>query len=184
MKYGDVVFADTKTGMIPGAIKWITSSQFSHSLVTVPDVLGTPMCIEAAETGVDFTRFDTGYVENQNEGYEVWTLNIDQSIKDAAIISILADLETGYGALQFPWFVWRKLNSLIGRDIKAQNNWDTSGMICSQLCVAYLKACGLSSVLAGYGNGSIAPQDLQNIFKAHPELFTKTASVRLDAPVV
>ena len=92
---------------------------------------------------------------------------------------MLSELETGYGFLQFPWFIWRKLNRLVGRDIKANNNWDTSGMICSQLCVAYLKACGLEKLLAGYGNGSIAPQDLQNIFIAHPELFEKTESVRL-----
>jgi hypothetical protein len=177
--YGHIVLANTKSGFIPSGIKWITNSQFSHSFVTTPDVLGTPMCIEAAEGGVDFTRFDAGYENNQNEGYEVWSIKIDQSVKDAAIVSILADLETGYGFLQFPWFVWRKLNRLVGRDIKAQNNWDTDGMICSQLCVAYLKACGLQSVLAGYGDGAIAPQDLQNIFIAHPELFEKVTDVRL-----
>jgi hypothetical protein len=179
--YGHLVLANTKSGFIPSAIKWVTNSQFSHSFVTVPDILSTPMCIEAAEGGVDMTRFDTSYADNQSEGYEIWNIKIDQSIKDAAIVSILADLEIGYGFLQFPWFVWRKLNLLFGREIKQQNNWDTNGMICSQLCVAYLKACGLGYVLAGYGNGSIAPQDLQDIFVAHPELFEKTESVRLSA---
>jgi len=179
MIYGDIVLADTKSGFVPSAIKWMTNSQFSHSFVTTPDILGTPMCIEASGSGVDFTRFDTSYQNNLGEGYEVWHIKIDQSIKDAAIVSILADLEMGYGFLQFPWFMWRKLNSMLGRDIKAQNNWDTSGFICSQLCVAYLTACGLSYIFNGYGNGSIAPQDLENIFIAHPELFEKTVSVRL-----
>lgn len=181
MEYGFIVLASTQGQFVPNAIKWFTQSQFSHSLVTTPDVLGVPMCIEAAEGGVDFTRFDTGYTDNQDQGFEVWRVKIDQSIKDKAIVSILGDLETGYGFLEYPWFMWRRICLLFGKDIKAQNNWNESGMICSQLCVAYLKACGLGYVFTGYGEGSVAPQDLQNIFKAHPELFEKTDSVRLAA---
>lgn len=177
--YGHIVLADTKSGIIPSGIKWMTNSQFSHSFVTMPDILGVSMCMEAAEGGVDFTMFDTGYKNNLNEGYQVWNIKIDQSIKDAGIVSILADLEMGYGFLEFPWFVWRKLNMIIGRDVKAQNNWNTDGMICSQLCVGYLKACGITNIFTGYGNGSIAPHDLQTIFMAHPELFELVETVRL-----
>ncbi len=50
--YGHIVLADTKSGFVPNGIKFITSSQFSHSFITIPDILGTPMCIEAAENGV------------------------------------------------------------------------------------------------------------------------------------
>ena len=178
--YGHIVLADTKSGFIPSGIKWMTNSQFSHSFVTTPDVFKVPMCIESAEGGVDFTRFDTSYQNNLAEGYEVWNIKIDQNIKDAAIVSILADLEIGYGFLEFFYFIARKICSVFGKDIKSKNNWFAKdGMICSQLCVAYLNACGLSGVLIGYGQGSVAPQDLQNIFMAHPELFEKVESVRL-----
>jgi hypothetical protein len=177
--YGNIVLASTKGQFLPNAIKWFTKSVFSHSLVTVPDVLGVPMCIEAAETGVDFTRFDTGYIDNQDQGYEVWNIKIDQEIKDNAIISILSDLEISYGFFDYPFFIWRSICLLFGKDIKSQNNWISQGMICSQLCVSYLNACELSYIFAGYGSGSVTPQDLQNIFKIHPELFEKTASVRL-----
>ena len=179
--YGNIVLASTKSGFIPNAIKSFTGSVFSHSFVTIPDILGVPMCIEAAEGGVDTTRFDTGYADNLNEGYQVWNIKVSQEIKDRAIVSILNDLEVSYGFLSYPWFMWRKLNSLLGRDIKAQNNWSSQGMFCSQLCVEYLKACGLEYVLVGYGEGSIAPQDLQNIFKAHPEVFELEEEVRLAA---
>jgi hypothetical protein len=180
MAYGDIVLADNEAkNLISSAIKWFTQSIFSHSFVTMPDTLNIPMCIEAAEGGVDFQRFDTAYRDNTSEGYQRWNIKIDQSIKDAALVSVLNDLETGYGYLEYPWFMWRRINLLFGRDIKSHNNWNSDGMICSQVCVAYLKACGLQSVLAGYGNGSIAPQDLQNIFKAHPELFELVESVRL-----
>lgn len=179
MEYGNIVLASTKSGFVPNAIKWFTKSQFSHSLVTMPDVLSIPMCIEAAESGVDTTRFDKSYINNADQGYQVWHLKISQEIKDKAIISILNDLEIGYGFLQFPWFMWRKLNEIFGKDIKSHNNWDHHGMICSQLCVAYLIACGLGYIFADYGIGSVAPQDLQNIFKAHPELFELSEEVRL-----
>lgn len=181
MSYGHIVLASTKGQFIPSAIRWFTNSQFSHSFVTTPDILAIPMCMEAAEMGVDFTRFDEGYVNNQDQGYETWNIKVDQTIKDQAIISILSDLEIGYGFLQYPWFMWRRICFFFGKDIKNQNNWDKGGMICSQLCVAYLRACGLGYIFAGYGIGSISPQDLQNIFYAHPELFEKIESVRLAA---
>lgn len=179
MEYGNIVLASTQGQFVPNAIKWFTQSQFSHSFVTTPDILGIPMCIEAAEGGVDFTEFNSSYLNNLSQGYEVWSINIDQATKDTAIVSILKDLETGYGFWEYPWFIWRRICLFFGKDIKSNNNWNSHGMICSQLCVAYLKACGLDYVLTGYGEGSIAPQDLQDIFIAHSELFQKIQSVRL-----
>ena len=178
-EYGFIVLANSKMGFVPNAIKWFTGSQFSHSLVTIPSILDISMCIEAAEGGVDTVRFDTGYEANLSQGYEVWRVKIDRPAKDAAIVSLLNDLEISYGFFEYPWFIWRKICKFFGKDIKSQPNWNTKGMICSQLCVAYIKACDLSSVLSGYGNGSIAPQDLQDIFKAHPEVFELVTSVRL-----
>jgi hypothetical protein len=179
--YGNIVLASTKKGFVPNAIKSFTGSVFSHSLVTMPDILGIPMCIEAAEGGVDTVRFDKNYVNDPGQGYQVWKVKTSQEVKDRAIVQLLGSLETGYGFLEYPWFMWRRLNSLLGKDIKAQDNWNTSGTICSQLCVEYLKACGLGYVLIGYGRGSIAPQDLQNIFKSHPEMFELEEEVRLAA---
>lgn len=179
MEYGNIVLASTKSGFVPNAIKSFTSSKFSHSLVTMPDVLGVPMCIEAAEGGVDTTRFDKNYINDPGQGYQVWQLKVSKEVKDRAIRHLLDELETGYGFLEYPWFMWRRLNLLLGKDIKGQDNWSTKGMICSQLCVAYLKACGLEYVLKGYGKGSISPQDLQDIMKAHPELFKLAEEVRL-----
>jgi hypothetical protein len=179
--YGHIVLVSAKTGFIAQAIEWFTESKFDHGLVTAPDVLGIPMCIEAVQSGVEFDRFDTNYVNDMNSGYQVWNIKIDQSIKDKALLSILNDLQISYGFLQYPFFIYERICNLFGKNIKSQNNWNTSGMICSQLCVAYLKACGLEYVLKGYGNGNIVPNDLENIFLAHPELFEMTLSVRMAA---
>jgi len=68
------------------------------------------MGIEAAEQGVDAVRFDKNYINDPSQGYEVWRINIPQDVKDRAIVSLLNDLEIGYGFFQYPWFIWRKLN--------------------------------------------------------------------------
>lgn len=177
--YGHIVLASTKKGFIPNAIKWFTKSLFSHSLVTIPDMLYTPMCMEALANGVDVSRFDSGYIINLDQGYEVWRLKIVQEVKDKSIIDMTNNLEVGYGYLEYPWFIWRKICLWFGKDIKSQNNWNTDGMICSQLCVAYLNACGLGHIFKEYGRGSIAPQDLQDIFKLNPDLFELIEIVRL-----
>src|ERR1035441_10458989 len=96
MNPGDIVLAGTKSSFVPNAIKWFTNSQFSHSLITMPNYLNYPMCIEAAENGVSMTRFDTGYVNNLNQGYQVWSVNLPQETKDQALGQIINDLEILY----------------------------------------------------------------------------------------
>lgn len=178
MDSGNIILATSKSSFMSKCIRWFTSSQFSHSFVTMPDVLGLPMCIEADAGGVDCARLDTNYLDNTDEAFQVWTVNVSQDVKDQALKQIINDLEVSYGILEYPWFMWRRINKLFGKDIKNQNNWNTDGMICSQLCVAYLKACNLE-IFQGYGVGSIAPQDLQDIFKAHPQLFILSQSIRM-----
>jgi len=180
MDYGDIALAGCKDNWLSKCIMWFTNSRFSHSFVTMPEILGIPMCIEAVEGGIDMSRYDTGYLNNMAEGLQVWFIDIDQEIKDEAIKNVINYLEVSYGFLEYAYFIWRKICLIFGKDIKSQDNWEAnSGLICSQLCVTYLKACGLDDVLQGYGNGSIAPQDLQDIFKAHPETFVLKASYRL-----
>lgn len=176
---GDIVLASCKDNWISKCIEWFTKSVFSHSFVTMPDILGVPMCIEAVEGGINMGLYDRVYLKSPGEGLEIWTINIDQEIKDEALRNIMNYLQVGYGFLEYPWFMWRHLLRAFGKDIKAQDNWNKSGMICSELCVEYLKACGLDFIFEGYGDGSIAPQDLQDIMKAHPDLFTLTERIRL-----
>lgn len=181
MKYGHIVLASTKRGFIPNSIKWFTKSKFSHSFITIPSILDLPMCIEAAEGGVDTTRFDKSYINNKNQGYEVWEVKINKKEKDKAIKHVISDLEIGYGFLQYPYFILKRLLLLFGIDIKGKNNWfRKEGMICSQLCIAYLKACGLNHIMKDYGNGSIAPQDLRDIMTSNPKIFRLINTVRLN----
>lgn len=176
MIYGNICLATSRTSFLSKMIRWFTRSSFSHSFVTMPDVLGVPMCIEASEGGVDMARMDLNYTSNADEALEVWELSAPLDAKNKAVQSVLSDLEITYGILEYPWFIWRRICGLFGKDIRSRDNWNQGGMICSQLCVAYLSACGLSSIFAGYGKGSVAPQDLREIMLAHPELFKLTSS--------
>lgn len=180
MPAGNIVLAQSKHEFIASAIMWFSNSQFSHSLVTMPELLTYPMCIEAVSGGVDMLRFDTGYQSNSNEGYQVWSVNVPEEVKTAALQSLLNDLELGYDLISWPFFIYRKICKIFGKDVKNQNNWfNTKGFICSELVVAYLKALGLDSCLVGYGIGSIVPQDLSDIFKSLPGTFKLVETVRL-----
>lgn len=174
MEYGQIILANTKTGIIPKIIKFFTKSKFSHSLITIPSILDMPMSVEASSSGIDAIRFDTNYMNNKNIQMEIWNVNIPIKNKNKGIIAAINDLEKGYGYLELIWFGWRWLNSLFGRDIKKQNNWFAGdGIICSQLCRYYLSQVGLNKLFADYGKGSICPEDLSKIMNANPKIFTK-----------
>ena len=183
MVSGNVVLVQSKWGdnwfqtFISNAIRWLTSSQYSHSLVTLPQLLNCDMCVEAASNGVTLQRFDTTYWTNPSQACDVYELiGISDDIKAAAMKGLLSELDTSYGYLEMPWFIWRALNRMVGRDIKSHDNWSQHGDICSWVCVQYLTACGLGDLFRDYGKCSVAPQDLRNIFDANPTIFKKTAS--------
>lgn len=171
MSYGHVVLANSKKEFIASIIKWVTRSNWSHSLFTIPNCCGREMGLEAAGNGVSSIPFDTGYRNNLTQGYRIYAVKVSEEVMDASISKCLDDLESFYGYLDLPWFAWRALNLLFGRDIKSQNNWAYTHKICSQLVVDYLTGCGLGHIFDGYGRNSICPQDLQIIMDAHPEYF-------------
>jgi hypothetical protein len=141
------------------------------------DFLGIPMCVEAVEGGVEVCRFDLNYVNEANEGYEVWEVNLSPALKMQALQGLTKDLEIGYGYLQLPYFVVRSLLGFVGINIQHWNNpMAGHGFICSQLACAYIIGLGRADLLVGYGKGSIAPGDLRKIMVAHPELFTLKAT--------
>jgi hypothetical protein len=172
MSYGHVVLSGAKTGFTSKAIKFFTGSLYSHSLITIPSIVDTEMCMEAADCGVSCLPFNKGYRQDPTEIYSMFEINVPQEIKDEAITQLLDLLEQSYGYFEIPWFMWRALNLKFGRDIKNQDNWSQKGTICSELCVLYLKLCGFSDLFRDFGEGSVCPQDLSEIMKAHPEYFT------------
>lgn len=176
MAHGQIVLACSKSGFISSAIRFFTKSKFSHSLITAPEMVGLPMCIEAAENGVSVIRFDEAYTQNTGESIEIWDVLIPNEVKDRGLVPTMDKLEKSYGFLELPWFIWRWMNGLVKRDIKAQNNWSHNGTICSQLCRVYLTNAGIGFLFEGYGKGSVAPQDISVIMNANPKFFKRIYS--------
>lgn len=171
MEYGYVCFAYSKDEWIARAIAWFTKSQWSHSFITVPPMLGEDMVMEASSNGISMVQFDVAYRENKNQKYEIYKFKIPQEQIDRAIWMTMFMLETSYGFLEYPWFIWRAVNSWFGRDIKHQDNWSQQGTVCSGLVRLYLEYAGFESLVSGFGKDSANAQDMYNIIKANPDLF-------------
>ena len=171
--YGHIVLANSKKGIVPAIIRFFTKSQFSHSLIKLPDILGIPMCMEAADNGVSMLRFDLGYIDNKDQDINIFQVNISQEAKDRAIIHCLDSLEVRYGHLELLWFIWRAINKFFGRDIKNQNNWVENGIICSELCRIYLSSADLGNLFKDFGTGSLNAEDLRQIMLENPDIFTR-----------
>ena len=183
MASGNIVLVNSRWGstwletFISNSIKWFTNSPYSHSLVTFPPLFGNNMCIEASGNGVTMQSFDNVYWNNPSQGCDVYELTtISQEKRDAAAAALINELDASYGFLEYPFFMWRRLNELVGRDIKSHDNWSQNGIICSWLCVQYITNCGLGYLFEGYGKCSVSPKDLRNIFDANPDLFKKIGS--------
>lgn len=171
MEYGYVCFAYTKTEWIAKAIAWFTQSQWSHTFLTVPSMLGQEMIMEAGGGGVEMAMFNQAYRHNASQKYEVYRVKVSQQIIDEAIAQCMEKLELPYGYLEYPWFIWRYLNKWIGRDIKGQDNWSTNREVCAGLVDIYIDALGLGVLSKDFGNNSISAQDIYEIVKANPDLF-------------
>lgn len=171
MEYGYVCFAYSKNEWVAKAIAWFTKSQWSHSFITVPPMLGKEMVMEAASGGTQMVMFDGAYRNNPNQKYEVYRLKVDKQVIDEAILKCMERLEMPYGYMEYPWFIWRSINKLFGRDIKAQDNWSQKDEVCSGLASFFLNSATLQILFAGFGKNSVTAQDVYEIVKANPDLF-------------
>jgi len=172
-EYGFICFAYTNNKWYDWCIAKFSKSSWSHSFFTCPPMLGEEMVMEADSSGVSVCSFDQHYRQNSTQTYKVFRFkNVDQATIDAAIKNRIPELEVTYGYLEYPWFIWRYLNRMVGRDIKAQDNWCQNGNeVCSQFLREYISDCGYASLFDGYGKGSMAPEDIYQVVLAHPELF-------------
>jgi len=177
MVYGHIVLARRWGNILSATNCFITGSYWSHAFTTVCTPYGRLLTIEAEAQGVTSCPFDINYEQDFSRDYIMYEVNIPQEAIDFGIDAALNKLESGYGYIQMPWFIWRAICNLFGKDIKSQNNWFSSdGTLCSQLAVEYLQAAGLGNLFADFGSGSVSPQDIYLIVKANPQIFTEVES--------
>jgi hypothetical protein len=167
--YGYVCFAYTDV-WYDWCIAKVSGSQWSHAFLTIPPIVGREMVLEAVKNGVSACPFDREYKGNSKVKYEVYRFNGNAANIDAAISKCMNRLETSYGFLEYPWLMWRYLNSWFGRDIKSQNNWCRQGTVCSGLVRQFIEESGFD-FFSDFGRDAVTPGDAYAVVKAHPELF-------------
>jgi hypothetical protein len=170
-EYGYVCVSNSKKDFKARVIKFVTRSNWSHSFLTAPDMLGHQMALESAGGGVSLCPFDKHYRNDDTQGYRVYRFKVTQEMKDEAISTLINELETSYGWLELPWFAWRALNKFFGRDIRRQNNWSKIGTICSELVAQYISMCGHAYLFGQFGDGSVNAQDVYEICELNKVLF-------------
>lgn len=171
MNYGYVCVSNTKKSFQSSVIRFFTQSSWSHSFITIPDLVGTPLAMEAAGSGVSICSFNKHYRDDKTQAYKVYRFRADPIAIDSALAQLLVELQTGYGYLELPWFAWRGLNKMFGRDISSQDNWSQAGRICSELVAQYITYAGYPQLLGRFGRGSINAQDIFEMVESNPEIF-------------
>lgn len=171
MEYGHVCFAYSKNEWVAKAIAWFTGSQWSHTFITVPPVLGKEMAMEAASGGTQMVLFDQAYRGNSTQKYEVYHVKVSEEIIEQSIAQCLERLEMPYGYLEYPWFIWRYINKFFGRDIRGQDNWYQRDEVCAGLTNYYVSGLSLDVLFKDFGKNSVSAQDIYEIVKANPHLF-------------
>lgn len=171
MEYGYLCFAYSKNEWIAKAIAWVTKSQWSHTFITVPPMLGKEMAMEAGQGGTEMVMFDKAYRQDPNQKYEAYRVKVDKKFIDESILKCMDNLEMPYGYLEYFWFMWRSINLWFGRDIKSQNNWSQKDEVCAGLSELFLNNLYLQVLFKDFGINSVNAQDIYSIVKAHPELF-------------
>lgn len=171
MSYGYVGFSFSKDKWYDTIIAKITNSKWSHSFVTVPPILNTEMVVESVGGGVSMISFDIAYRFNKTQAYEVYKFKINEVYLDLAVLKTLDKLETSYGYLEYPWFIWRSICHYLGKNISQQNNWSQQGIVCSGLVRFFIEQAGYSALFAEFGKNSATAEDVYQVVKNNKQLF-------------
>lgn len=170
MNYGYIGFSFSKNIWYDKIIAKVTKSKWSHSFITIPSILGREMVMESVANGVCMIPFDFAYRDNPHQDYRVYRFKIHKDNIDTSISLCMNQLETAYGWLEYPWFLWRAICAVFGKDIKAQNNWSPQGTVCSGLVRFFIENAGCD-LFREFGIDSANAQDIYEVVLTHPELF-------------
>lgn len=173
IRAGDIGFGGKRKGFYPKAVRWFTSSRWSHNFFVTPPVLGELSVLEA-DLKVQLVPFQKEYIEKNADYWEIWRpIKANESrVYQSSAETYLLEAGEIYGFAQILWFAVRQLLSKLGISI-AGRNWFPDGTICSETLWKYLVALGGDYKAAFYhlGENEASPEDIYRIVKARPDLF-------------
>lgn len=173
IKPGDIGFAGKRSGFYPMAVRWFTSSRWSHSFAVLPPVLGELSVIEA-DLMVVMRPWEKEYVERNNDYYEIWRpIKVTESkIFNACASLYKTDAGEVYGFMSILWFMVRQALAKVGIKMGG-SNWFPSGEICSETLWRYIYNLGgeYRAIVDPLGEEECSPEDLYRLVKSRPDLF-------------
>lgn len=174
MKVGAIFFSSPRNpGFYSRAVKYFTKSKWSHCFYVGPAYMGELMAIET-DLKLQVVPFQKEYVEKNEDVYEAFYPQMASSV-DVLNAAKLAFRETAgqtYGFLSIPWFAVR---AKLGHLFSFKKNYSTSGAICSELLVKYIRALGgeYEKCVSHLTDDETSPEDLYTIVLSRQDLFKR-----------
>lgn len=175
IKQGDIAFSKPiNPGFYSKSVMYFTNSNWSHCFLICPEYLETLMVIEA-DVEVQLVSFKQEYIDKQDDIYYIFRpIAATEEEKILACKKTILEMSgKTYGFLQIPWFAIREtLKKLTG--LVLTKNINTSGIICSELVIYYLKSLNskYNELFKDLKIDETSPEDIFRIVE-NSELFEK-----------
>jgi len=179
-----VVFNSTKGGFVNRAERFFTRSDYNHTSITIPAVLGVESHISATWKVV--TEPISHFMNDESEWYKMYYpvgFSTNQLIEVLSRVYNEFSGET-YGFFQLLWFMYRWLMECwpFRMNMKHGSNWFPSGPICSEICWYYIKyLCemqpkrmqAVEAKLNEWAPDAFSPADCVEMMEEFPGIFFK-----------
>jgi hypothetical protein len=164
-----------KMGFYSKAVRWFTKSNWSHCFYIAPQYMGELMVIET-DLKVQVVPFIKEYQVKAADNFELYLpfKAEEEEIYNACKSAFSKTAGETYGFFSIPWFAVRSiLNSLFR--IVLKKNYVSSGVICSELVIIFLKDLGgeYEKAFSTLSVEETSPEDIYKIVISRPDLFVK-----------
>jgi hypothetical protein len=126
----------TKGGWFSWLQRFVTGHKATHSFV----IFSRPWLERVRLLDARYSvTLDAWEDIEKNPNHEYWLFSIEIPKKALDLIEKTLDklyMGQTYGVIGLPWFIWRRLNELVGRDIRKKDRWFNfmkEGVWCSEM---------------------------------------------------
>lgn len=169
MKFiGSIGFETDRDSWISKMVRWFTRSKWSHVFIVGAHdpVTGEREILEANWQGVQ-KAYLKKYLDDSIQ-LAVFRVEASQDVREAAYTSALGKVGRSYGFLQLLGFIPVLALRLIFIKI---DNPITSGRVCSELALEYLRALKVEPFFDELDENSASPQDLLDAMELRNDMF-------------
>jgi hypothetical protein len=101
LKTGDIVFSTNINSKMSAIFRWFLGSQWSHAFIIVEQTATRTYAIQTTSFEIAVVDFELEYLLNSNEVFEVWSCELPEQERIAAVKKVVSKQLTIYGYLNF-----------------------------------------------------------------------------------